>query len=141
MARAILVAWLSYRFKSRKRPILWFIAASAVLQTLLFLSHGLTPLMVYALMFVLGMATANALYVTLIAEQFGTNLRDTATTTVTNFIRFGVVPLSLFLTSWKGSLGLERAGFLIGLASLALGILGLSRLKESYDSNIEFVER
>jgi putative MFS transporter len=86
------------------------------------------------------MATANALYVTTVAEQFGTNLRDTATTTVTNFIRFTRVPLTLLLTAWQGRFGLTHTGFLISLGTLALGILALSRLKETYGSDVEFVE-
>ncbi len=134
----LLVSWLSYRLRSRKRPILWFFAGSAVLQTAFFLCHGAPQALIYILFFLLGMVTANALYVTLIAEQFGTNLRDTATTTVTNFIRFGVVPLTVYLTAWKGPLGLEHAGFLIGLGAIALGVLGLFGLKETYGSDIEF---
>jgi putative MFS transporter len=136
----LLVAWLSYRLKSRKRPILWFFALSAVAQTLIVTCRGVSPVVVYALMFVLGMATANALYVTTVAEQFGTNLRDTATTTVTNFIRFTRVPLTLLLTAWQGRFGLTHTGFLISLGTLALGILALSRLKETYGSDVEFVE-
>ena len=135
-----LVAWLSYRLRSRKRPILWFMAASAVMQVAIVHCRGCSATLVYALFVFLGMTTANALYVTTAAEQFGTNVRDTATTTVTNFIRFGVVPLGFLFTDWQKRIGLVPAGFLINLAMLTLGILALSRLRESYGSNIDFEE-
>jgi hypothetical protein len=115
-------------------------ATSALIQAIIFMCHGVSAAAVYALFFLLGMVTANALYVTATAEQFGTNLRDTATTTVTNFIRFGVVPLSYLVTWWKSAVGLEPAGFLISLGTLAIGILALSRLKETYNVSIDFVE-
>jgi len=136
----LLVAWISYRLRSRKRPLLWFMAASAAIQVAIISCRGGSAATVYGLLFLLGMATANALYVTTIAEQFGTNLRDTATTTVTNFIRFGVVPLGFILTSIQGSVGFSHAGFLISLGILAVAILALSRLKESYGADLEFLE-
>jgi hypothetical protein len=136
----LLVAWLSYQLRSRKRPLLWFMGASAVLQLTIMHGRGGSSTSFYALLFLLGMATANALYVTTIAEQFGTNLRDTAATTITNLIRFGVVPLGFVLTSWKKTMGFSQAGFLISLGTLAAAILALSRLRESYGTSMEFEE-
>jgi hypothetical protein len=135
----LLISWLSYRLQSRKRPLLYFLLASAAIQSVIMLCHGVSVAIVYALFLLLGMTAANALYVTTVAEQFGTDLRDTATTTVTNFIRFGAVPLGIVLTSWKGGLGLAHAGFLISLGTTAVGVVALSRLKESYGS-IDYVE-
>jgi MFS family permease len=136
----LMVMGLSYRFRSRKRPILWSMAGSALLQTVLFGCRGVSVGVVYAALFLLGMVTANALYVTTTAEQFGTNLRDTATTTVTNFIRFGVLPLSYLVKGWQTSVGLEPAGLLISLGTLFVGILALAQLQETYGASIDFVE-
>ena len=136
----LLVAWLSYRLRSRKRPLLWFMGASAVIQLTIMNGRGGSSTTFYALLFLLGMVTANALYVTTIAEQFGTNLRDTAATTITNLVRFGVVPLGLFLTSWRKTMGFSHAGFLISLGTLAAAILALSCLHESYGTSMEFEE-
>jgi MFS family permease len=137
----LLVAWLSYRIASRKRPILWFMASSAVLQTLIYFAVSMPLMVLYILYFMLGMATANALYVTTTAEQFGTNLRDTATTTVTNFIRFGVAPLLSLVSILKPSVGLLQIGFITGLVVLFAGIVALASLRETYGSDIDFVEK
>ncbi|MEJ0001394.1 MAG: hypothetical protein WDO13_21020 [Verrucomicrobiota bacterium] len=104
------------------------------------LCHGAPVVVVYGLFFVLGVAAANALFVTTTAEQFGTNLRDTAATTVTNIVRFAVVPAGFLLAAWEHSLGLGNAGLLINLATLAPGILALSRLEESYGVSVAFLE-
>ena len=135
-----LIAWLSFRLKSRKRPILWFLSFSGVLQCLLLTCHGAPSAAIYTLLFFLGLASGNGLYVTTVAEQFGTNLRDTAATTITNFIRFSVVPLGFLLTLWKSAMGLAPSGFLISLGCLAVGILALSRLRETYGGNLDYVE-
>ena len=135
-----LIAWVSYRVKSRKRPILWFLAASAILQMLFLFCRGAHAGTIYALLFLLGLASGNALYVTLITEQFGTSLRDTAATTITNFIRFSVVPLGFALTSGSSWTTLGASGFLISLGCLFLGILALSRLRETYGARIDYLE-
>ena len=137
----LLIASLSLRLKSRKRPILWFLALSAGLQTTLLFSRGASALGIYLLVFLLGVVSGNALYVALIAEQFGTNLRDTAATTITNLIRFSVVPLGILLTAEKARFtSLGGSGFLISFGCLFLGVLALSRLRETYGAKIDYLD-
>jgi hypothetical protein len=137
----LLIAGLSLRLQSRKRPILWFLALSAVFQTSLLFCRGATDLQIYSIVFLLGVTSGNALYVALIAEQFGTNLRDTAATTVTNLIRFSVVPLGLLVSAGQArTASLGASGFLISLGCLAVGVLALSRLRETFGARVDYLE-
>jgi hypothetical protein len=83
-----------------------------------------------------------SVFVTLTAEQFGTNLRVTATATVTNFMRGAVVLLVPFHqwleTCWHFTLteSLMITGGLVWL----LALLGLAYLHETYGRNLDFIE-
>jgi putative MFS transporter len=136
----LLFSWLSFQSRSRKRPILWCMGGSAVIQTLILNSRDSSSKGGYALLFLLGIFTANAVYVAATSEQFGTDLRDTATTTITNFFRFGIMPLVTWLTYWQASAGLLRPGVFISLMALALGVFALSRLRETYGANLDYTE-
>jgi predicted DCC family thiol-disulfide oxidoreductase YuxK len=74
------------------------------------------------------------------AEQFGTNLRSTVTSTVPNFIRATVIPMStLFL--WLGArTSLLQAAAWISGATLALAGYCLLRSRETFGASLEFIE-
>ena len=81
-----------------------------------------------------------ATFITIAAEQFGTNIRSTVTTTAPNFVRGALIPSTLmygFLANWVGII--PAAMTMIALLSL-IAIFALSRLKESFDKNLDYVE-
>ena len=72
----------------------------------LFLCNGITVSQFYLMAFLLGCSTGYwAIFVTIAAEQFGTNLRATAATTIPNMVR-GALPLInlLFLDFFQKTL-------------------------------------
>jgi hypothetical protein len=82
-----------------------------------------------------------ALFVTMAAEQFGTNLRATATTTVPNMVR-GSLPLLLILFE-----GLERltgsyvtGAWITGLVVMLLSSVALKLTRETYGRDLDFEE-
>ncbi|MDA1007551.1 MAG: MFS transporter [Planctomycetota bacterium] len=82
-----------------------------------------------------------AVFVTIGAEQFGTNLRATAATTAPNFVR-GSVPLLtgswLFLQSH--GLSITTAAAIVGTITLVIAALGLWHLRETYGHDLDFIE-
>jgi putative MFS transporter len=89
----------------------------------------------------LGIATGYwAVFVTVAAEQFGTNLRATATTTAPNFVRGAVVPVTLAFNALKGSLGVIGSALTVGVVTLVLAGVSLMALDETYGKSLEFVE-
>jgi len=78
--------------------------------------------------------------ITVASEQFGTNLRATATTTVPNFVRGAVVPLTSIFQALTPSLGLIGAGLLVGVVTIALAAASIAMLDETFGRDLDFVE-
>jgi hypothetical protein len=81
-----------------------------------------------------------ALFVTIAAEQFGTNLRATVATTVPNFIRGSVniiTPTFLFLS---GHYGIISAAALVGLLTVVIALFALYKLRETFGKDLNFLE-
>ncbi len=81
-----------------------------------------------------------AIIITLAAEQFGTNLRATVATTVPNFIRFSVVPMSLVFLALKGEIGLIPAAVSISVVVSVIAFLASAQIKESFGKDLNYVE-
>jgi MFS family permease len=133
--------WLSQVTRSRKRALAWFIGATALGVAIYFLP-GAKPLWAfYALCFGLGIATGYwAVFVTVASEQFGTNLRATATTTIPNFVRGAVVPLTSSFQALIPLVGIIWSGLLVGVVSLVLATIALALLNETYGRDLDFIE-
>jgi hypothetical protein len=80
-------------------------------------------------------------FVTVASEQFGTNLRATATTTVPNFVRGAVVPLTSVFQVLAPVTGLTTSGLLVGIVALALAFVAVSLLDETFGRDLNFVEK
>jgi MFS family permease len=75
------------------------------------------------------------------AEQFGTNIRSTVTSTVPNFIRGMVIPMSAgFLMIGRAS-SLLTAAVIVSSATLLLAAFCLWRSRETFGADLDFVER
>ncbi|MBI1752782.1 MAG: MFS transporter [Acidobacteria bacterium] len=138
---SVLSGFLSQAYHTRKKVVGWSIAA-ALGGVVVYLSvRGFTPPLFYVLAGYLGLATGYwAVFVTIAAEQFGTNLRATVATTVPNFVR-GAVPLITggFLY-FRGSLGMVGAAWAVGAICFALAFGALWGLPETHGRDLDFVE-
>ena len=140
-AGGILSGWLSQWLRSRKKVLALFVGLTAVGVGIYFLP-GARPLgSFYALCLALGVACGYwSIFITVASEQFGTNLRATATTTVPNFVRGAVVPLSKAFGALGASMGLVSAGLLLGVIVLALAAVSIALLDETYGKDLDFNE-
>jgi MFS transporter, putative metabolite:H+ symporter len=133
---------VSQYLRSRRITVLVFIAATAALVALFLFSKGQSPNYYYFLCFLLGTAAGYwALFVTIAAEQFGTNLRATVATTAPNFVRGAVVPLTLSVQAFKGDFGLVESALAVGLLTIFLALIALHFLQESFGRDLEFFEK
>ena len=135
---------LSQLFKSRMRTLQMFILASAVaVSYYLFGLHGASTTMFYTACFFVGYAGGFwALFVTVSAEEFGTNIRSTVATTAPNFARGALVLITIVFKALKGkpSLGLVGAAAIIGAVLLVLAFISASTLPETYGKDLDYVE-
>ena len=89
----ILIGLISQYFKSRKKALFLFYAFTIVSVFLFFSPWNNSDSRMYFICGLMGFSTGFwAIFVTMGAEQFGTNLRATAATTIPNMVR-GALPL------------------------------------------------
>jgi MFS family permease len=139
LASGLLSQWL----KSRKRALGAFLAGLAALTTTFLGVHGLSTPIFYTICFGLGIFAGYwAVFVTVAAEQFGTNLRSTAATTVPNFVRGSLVALNTVFTALHVRAGLPviESAALIGVTVFATGFIALWGLQETYGKDLDYVE-
>lgn len=133
--------WLSQILQSRKKSILAFLVMNTVFIGLNFLAFGISMPLYYALCGALGFASGYwAVFVTVGAEQFGTNLRSTVATTVPNFVRGAVVPLTLLFQAMKPKVGILNSAALLGAGCLVIAFISLLFLQETYHKDMDFLE-
>ena len=134
---------LSQAWHSRNKALQVFLAFCAVVVGVyLFGVQGATPTTFYAVCFVLGLSVGFwALFVTVAAEQFGTNLRATVATTAPNFARgavVGLVPAFKYLSKALG--GMVPGAAVLGALTLLVAFWAVSTLPESYGKDLDYVE-
>ncbi len=138
IASGVVSQWI----KSRKKVVIvsMFVELGIILAILF--SRGVSPDTFYTFCVALGLMTGYwAVFVTIAAEQFGTNLRSTVTTTVPNFVRGSVVPMTLFFRYLSGHIGLVHGALVVGLICIALGLFAIFSLEESHGKDLNFVDR
>jgi MFS family permease len=139
---------LSQLLKSRRKSVFIFLV-----MTSLFTAHYLTldpettEFHFYILIFGLGFGVGYwAVFVTIAAEQFGTNVRATAATTIPNIVRGALVPSTLlfqfFRTKIWGGMAksdLYGAGAVI-IILMSVAFVSLYFLKETFEKDLDYVE-
>jgi MFS family permease len=132
---------LSQALKSRKKVVLVFLFLTAAAMAIYLTSTALSATAFYTRCFFLGFAIGYwALFVTIAAEQFGTNIRATVATTVPNFVRGTVVPLTLAFEWLRISHSMIFSAWVVGGASLLIAALALWKMKETFGKDLHFVE-
>jgi hypothetical protein len=128
-------------WRSRRKVVIAYLISTVVL-TLAYVSFtGLSSVAFYFLAFLLGAATGYwALFVTIAAEQFGTNIRATVTTTVPNFVRGAVIPITLGYKAIEKGSGPIVAAIVVGGVCTVLAMISIVALKETFGRELDYVE-
>ena len=134
---------LSQVLKSRKKVVFLYLSFTAILTLVfLFFGKGMTATTYYFFCFLLGTGTGYwAIFVTIAAEQFGTNIRSTAANTIPNFVRGSVnVIMLLFSLLLASQLSVGISAFFIGVFFIGLAFYSLSQLKETFGKELDYIE-
>ena len=138
--------FLSNYIKSRKKTLLIFYAITSIFILLFFvLKGGGTVFNMYLICMGLGFGSGiSVLYITMSAEQFGTNLRATAAISIPNLVR-GCLPLILllfqFLRGDKIFADYITAAWVTGIIIMTIGFISAIFTRESFGKDLDFVER
>ncbi|MCC6866551.1 MAG: MFS transporter [Ignavibacteria bacterium] len=137
----LLSGYLSQYMKTRKKIIFYFIIATNILITIFLFFNYYGTFYFYTICLLLGTSCGYwAVFVTNASEQFGTNLRATVTTTVPNFIRGSVVPLTLLFHYLKDSVGIIYSAAIVASISLLLAYISVVSLEETYGKDLDYIE-
>jgi putative MFS transporter len=132
---------ISQWMKSRKKVMFIFILFSLACILLYLFMPVISRPFFYTCCFLLGISNGYwALFVTIAAEQFGTNLRSTVATTVPNFIRGTLVPLTLAFKFMRGEVGVIYGALWVGLFTIIIALIALRSIDETFSRDLNFVE-
>ncbi len=140
IASGLISQWL----KSRKIVMTIFLLLNLIMVFIFLNAFSVTTTVFYALCFLMGFSVGYwVLFVTIAAEQFGTNIRATVTTTVPNFVR-GSLPVILLVYSFfrdrffNGNIIL--AAMVVGTLLSIIALVALFKLKETFDTDLDYSE-
>lgn len=136
---------LSNYFKSRKKTLLIFYGIAALFILLFFATRGGgNATNMYIICMGLGFGSGISVqYITMSAEQFGTNLRATAAISIPNMVR-GFLPLILLLFQLlrgENFIGdYVTAAWVTGAIIMCIGFIAAIYTKETFGKDLRFVE-
>jgi MFS family permease len=133
--------YVSHLLRSRKKTILYMLLFTFAGVLLLLFSGPKTENMYYFYCAWIGLGCGFwAMFVTVAAEQFGTNLRSTATTSIPNMVR-GTVPLLLLGFDYmKQSTTVIHSAAVLALITFVMGIYAVLTIKETHNRDMDFLE-
>ena len=137
---------LSNLWQSRKKTLIVYYCILAVFIALFFITRGGgNATNMYLLCAGLGFGSGiSVLYITMSAEQFGTNLRATAAISIPNLVR-GCLPLILLLYRWlRGPAVFNNTltgAWITGAVVLAIGFASVFFTRETFAKEMNYLEQ
>ena len=131
--------FISHWLHSRKKAIFWMMIFTLIGVILLLFSGIKSAKMYYFYCVWLGLGTGYwAMFVTVSAEQFGTNIRSTAATTIPNFVRGTVILMTILFDYLKLTTEAIMAGAIVGIICFIIGIYATLTIPETHDKDLDF---
>lgn len=132
---------ISQWLESRKKAVAILLTLSLFF-SILYLYMGIhTATMLYTICACLGFSVGYwAMFVTIGAEQFGTNLRATAATTIPNMVRGTVIGMTSLYATLKPTMDIFNAAAIVGLISFVLAFYSIFTIPETHGKDLNFME-
>lgn len=133
--------YLSQQMQSRKQAYNVFMILSIVSIGYYFTLFGANAFSFYLAVFFLGVFCGYwALFITMAAEQFGTNIRATVATTVPNVVRGSVIPITSSFILLKDSFGVLGSASIVGCIVFSIAFWALYTTKETFHKDLDYIE-
>jgi MFS family permease len=137
----VVTGLLAQVLKSRKKTVFIFHLLSVVSVVLYLNSYGLSGSTFIWLCLFMGFSVGYwATFVTIAAEQFGTNIRATVTTTAPNFVRGALIPINFIFAFFAQKYNNITSAYIVMAILTIIAIFALSRLKESFNKDLDYLE-
>ena len=132
---------LSQLLRSRRKVVLGYLTATIVLVSVYLFRTDISLSLFYFMCFMIGSATGYwALFVTIASEQFGTNIRATVTTTVPNFVRGAVIPITLSFKALEKTQGTIHSALIVGSVCISIAFISILYLQETFAKDLDYIE-
>jgi len=132
---------LAQVLKSRRKTVLIFQGLSVITVIIYLTSTGLTESSFILICLFMGFAVGYwATFVTIAAEQFGTNIRSTVTTTAPNFVRGALIPITFLFEFFVHRYHIIPAAFIVMGILTAIAMVSVLYLKESFNKDLDYLE-
>jgi MFS family permease len=132
---------LAQVLKSRKKVMYLFLVLSAISAIVYLQSDGLDSKTFLWLCFFMGFAVGYwTTFVTIAAEQFGTNLRATVATTVPNFVRGSLILINMGFAPLAVHFGMVHAGYIMMAFLTVIALFSVTQLKETFGKDLNYIE-
>jgi predicted MFS family arabinose efflux permease len=137
----VVTGLLAQVLRSRRKTVFIFHLLSVVSVVFYLTSYGLSGSTFIWLCLFMGFSVGYwATFVTIAAEQFGTNIRATVTTTAPNFVRGALIPINFLFAYLAQKYSNITAAYIVMAVLTAIAIFALSKLKESFNKDLDYVE-
>jgi MFS family permease len=141
VAGNIISGSLSQYLQNRKKVILLFMLLSFVFVLIYLLVPFKQITLFYLLCACLGFCSGYwTLFITVAAELFGSNLRATVATTVPNFVRGTIIPLTSLFALIKNYAGAIHGALIVAVLTYAIALLALVYLEETFKKDLNYTE-
>jgi MFS family permease len=133
--------FFSQQLRSRKKVIFAFVLFTLAAMAAYFFAAGFSAATFYLIILFLGFGVGYwSVFVTVAAEQFGTNIRATVATTVPNFVRGSVPLLNWALKHLLPVVGIVAAAAIVGTVCILIALWALRGLEETYGKELDYIE-
>jgi len=140
----ILIGFISQWFKSRKHALYLFYVITGIFMLLFFTAQwNGTAAKMYWICAGLGFGTGFwAIFITMGAEQFGTNLRATAATTIPNMVRGMLAVFIIPLFKWlRGITDYYTGGWMAAIIIMIITLIAAFYTKETFGKDLNYIEK
>jgi MFS transporter, putative metabolite:H+ symporter len=133
--------FVSQLMRSRKKAILLYLSMFGIGMAAFFLFAKYSLTLYYTIFLFLGFSAGYTIVLlTLAAEQFGTNIRATVTTSALNLIRATVIPQATLFSILSPMIGAAHSALVVGVIAICLAFWALGNLEETFDKDLDFTE-
>ncbi len=137
----IAIGFLSQYLKSRKHALYIFYGLAIASFIWYFNLDGSSSTTMYLACTALGFSTGFwAIFVTIGAESFGTNLRATAATTVPNMVRGALPLITILFKSLQPAYSFNKAAMITGVIVFIISIIAALLIEETFNKDLDYLE-
>ncbi|MET3880887.1 MFS transporter [Chitinophaga sp. OAE865] len=132
---------ISQLWQSRRKVMLLFLVLTGIMVAVYLNLHGVETWVFYTVCFILGFSVGFwAIFVTIAAESFGTNLRATVATTVPNFAR-GMLPLiSILFIQIQKYFTFLQSGAIVAVICIGVALITAWKVEETFGKDLNYLE-